>query len=1089
MAAGPSRRHLLIALGVLLVAVLLSLVLHSSNGDGAKIKNVAEGTLAIAPRYLDERPGVAARLALAGDRLKPSVAAELSMLSVAIDSAGVERVIDGGSAEVTAAIRASSLLITADEQGVVRVWRPHTGLLLGRTRVPDPVVVMADTEAARLLVAADKHGRLSLIDLSNPTEPSVSRLPGKGDGEPPLALAFANHGVEIVTLSRQGVVEQLDTMTGRVLSRWSLREVEGAVPWRRTPGSLKLAAASFDSQGYGDYGRLLVGLPDGAAVRIELKSRRGRTMVPAGFAPGRITALAESPYGHEVAIAATGGYLSSESGEARPVVRRGLEATGVTFDPDDYTLWVANREGVSSLNEGVELPFAGRPVTALTTGRGGVVGIDLEGAVSVLGEAAAGLALPEVAASTFAAFAPNGRLLIEEGSPGYVYRLVALRAGHGLEYGQVTSNPERQSYEPDPDWWPEEDGFSVEAGAIDDEFAVVGGQDPTGTAVVLVWDASSGRPLRRLPLSTGSVETLEPSVVTEVLLLPEKHLLAAYSAVQQLIAIWSTDSWEQVASVPVGSIGSMALSPDESKIVAIGGSAEEPEGEGGTELVFVDVDSGAVAGRVSREGITDAAWSPDEERLAVVGTDGKLRILSADGENELRSPIQLEDAPLALAWRPDGEEIAVAMFDSLVLADPLSGVVSPPFPTDGSDSIVHHLDWSRDGRFLAAAAWQWSEDGEGYEPDSTQIWTVGGPRLQRRMCQLAGGATSQEEWDELVGTAEPKALCRAPALSRPFPLGEGVDRLDAVDLVFRSGNDLFAADLEGHAAEIGRTEDDIFPGVSLGWGDETVAWATQGEVGMMGLGARQAEEWTCLCNGAALHDGELIALGSDGRQLFEFSPGRDSPRTIALHGRPGLEPRLMGFLGDEAVVAGYATPPERPTPSTVYLIDAKAHVTKLATDRHGAAHPPFAQSADGDVVAFTSTISGGACYSPSAVGIVSRNAAGRPEVTYPTIDDDDPQVVRSLFVRPNGTVEAALAPIGCDEEGTAPTDAADATRYVLRGNNWSPTPDQSFDVQRSGPALATISTPKRYQEDGNLTVESGEERTIAGEVEQVWMRP
>ncbi|HEU4943811.1 MAG TPA: WD40 repeat domain-containing protein, partial [Solirubrobacterales bacterium] len=855
-ARGLSPGHWLLALAVVIAAGVLGIVLQAS-GDTSR-RAAAEGAMTLAPRYLADRPGDAARLALAGNHLDPSVATELAMLSVAVDSAGIERVVDGGPARVTAAIRTAHFLVTADEKRVLRVWRPHNGALLGALRVQERIVALADTPAAPLVAAADASGRLSLIDLADPHRPKLRRLPVPGGDGPRLALAFSNEAVEIVTVSRAGLVERFDAMTGSALDRWSLREVEGAVPWEGGSGALRLVAASFDSQPYGAGERLLVGLPDGAVVRVELKPKRGRTMIPAGFAPGEITAVAEVPHGHGVAAAARGGYMARESGEVPPIVRRGAEATGVAFDAGD-ALWVGNREGVGqqpTLSYGAELDFAGRPAAALTAGVGGVVAIGPEGTVSLLGDSNSGLGLPNAPSSSFAAFGPDGRLLITEGGE-YAYRLVALKPGHGREYGQVVPNPELRSYEPDPDWWPEEGGFSVEAGAIGDELAVAGGQDPTGTAVVLAWDAESGSPLRRLPLATGGVETLEPSVVSEVLLLSDKHLVAAYSTVQQLIAIWSTDTWEQVAAVPVGAIGSMALRPDESEIVAIGGSDEESGG--GKELVFVDVDAGH-ATEISHPGVTDAAWSADGNWLAVVDAGGALRIMSPDGEDEVRAPIQLEDEPLALAWRPDGEEIAVASRESVVLVDPLTGTVSPPLPNP-SFATVHHLDWSADGRFLATTGSELREDGEAYEPAPVQLWTVGEARLRRRMCQLAGSPSGTREWTRLAGAGVPQPPCRVPASRPNGDPGEAAGELEDVDLIFRRGNDLFAADLGGNAARVGRVPSEGYPQISVSWDPDAVAWQAQSEIGMLGLGSRQVFEWTCVCRGAALRGGELVALG------------------------------------------------------------------------------------------------------------------------------------------------------------------------------------------------------------------------------------
>jgi hypothetical protein len=96
---GPRSCGLLGAIGLALIAALLLSGGSDSAGSNAVSSRRAE---ALAPSYLAERPAEAARLALAGDRLDPSVEGELSMAAVAADSTGIKRVIETGSKRVDA---------------------------------------------------------------------------------------------------------------------------------------------------------------------------------------------------------------------------------------------------------------------------------------------------------------------------------------------------------------------------------------------------------------------------------------------------------------------------------------------------------------------------------------------------------------------------------------------------------------------------------------------------------------------------------------------------------------------------------------------------------------------------------------------------------------------------------------------------------------------------------------------------------------------------------------------------------------------------------------------------------------------------
>jgi len=252
--------------------------------------------------------------------------------------------------------------------------------------------------------------------------------------------------------------------------------------------------------------------------------------------------------------------------------------------------------------------------------------------------------------------------------------------------------------------------------------------------------------------------------VTQAALIPGKHLLAAYSAAQQLVAIWSTESWKLRASVPVGRAGALVLDPDESSLVAVVLPEDEESwggGKGASKLIFIDPATDAVDHEVRVGEVNRAAFSPDGKRLALLGLDGTLQIRSADGRRELRRPVRLNGQPLALAWRPDGALIAVSVDETgVVLVDPRTGKVSAPLPDE--TSMVFRLAWSPDGRFLATSPSTESEDGEGFEPEPSEIWTLAAPQLQRRMCRLAGGPIGRRAWAQLVDSELPhRGLCRA----------------------------------------------------------------------------------------------------------------------------------------------------------------------------------------------------------------------------------------------------------------------------------------------------------------------------------------
>jgi WD40 repeat protein len=98
------------------------------------------------------------------------------------------------------------------------------------------------------------------------------------------------------------------------------------------------------------------------------------------------------------------------------------------------------------------------------------------------------------------------------------------------------------------------------------------------------------------------------------------------------------------------------------------------------------------------------AFTPDGGTLAFTGTRGTVGFWSLDDTTTLREltvrPVSLEGpyATSALAFAPDGKSLAVAIWDSLQLFDPVSG--AERVITHGHRGPVGFLSFSADGRRL-----------------------------------------------------------------------------------------------------------------------------------------------------------------------------------------------------------------------------------------------------------------------------------------------------------------------------------------------------------------------------------------------------
>lgn len=1092
----------------------------TSGGDDVGAGDVARRAVSSVPGLIADRPGEAALQALAAARLDPSShAAELAMLGVAVDGSAIEQVVRTGAQRVTAAARTDRFLVTAGADGRLRVWRSSDGGLVGETRTARSLTRLVGSGSTTLLAASDRAGRVALLDLTEPRRPRLWPLAAAlSPGEDVLALAFADDAVEVVAVGAGGEVGRVDTTTGRLVSRDSVLDLAGPVPWSGERPAPTFTAARFAPEAEAEEG-LALATDSGAVVLADLGARHVRTVLAAGIAPGRVTSLDYRSYGTpELVVATEGGMLTrAEPGSELQVVR-GPPVTGVAFDFEDG-FWWGNGEGVrrgmAAYDYYASPAPAGPPVLQLEGDAGGLVAagpvaIYPHGAVGLIGRAD-GLALPRTEAATpVARFDPHGDLLVAEGyDANHIEKLALLRPGRHLNPdGEVISNPARRHFRPAPDWWPDaEDDEALYVNDVDSdgELVVAGGQDPMGEAAVLVWDAETGRPLRHLVLGTGGVEIGGPSIVSQVVLLPDRNLLAAYSIVQELVAIWSTDTWELEATVPIGPVGDLSPSPDGATLVAASISDEEAEDEaegtvypvaGRGRLLFVDTEAGELTRELEMPAsVHRVAWSPDGRRIAVLDGRGRLGLRSADGEAESRPPIRLDDVGVALAWRPDGDALAVALRGGgVVIVDPGSGAVSPSIPFEDY-TWSPSLSWSPDGALLATAMTDPDDEGEIPGPGRAAIWGLGAARLEQRMCRLAGGPASVRQWRRLADPNLPyRPLCRSAA-ERGAGEAELEDAalLGPLALAFERDDRIFAVDAAGRSARIGRLEPFTYPAPTFAWSPDALAWISPGQVHLLREGASRAESWPCACTGLAWDGDALLSLTRSGRELVRFRAGRRRPRVTRLSHSPGFAPSLLGILGRTAVLVAFGEEPTRATPGELFLVDPRGRVRRFPGRLEGAAYGQVVSSAAAaDTVAFVDGVSAGICASTSRVGVLRRQQSGSVGVAFPPMPHgEEPQFVRSVQVAADGSVTAAIAPVGCDGY-RSPEIAPAPRRYELRAGRWRSTGERGWDVQVAAGTLAFLRGEQGSSEaDALVLATPGEDDPIpvSSDVDAIAGRP
>ncbi|HEU4739115.1 MAG TPA: WD40 repeat domain-containing protein [Solirubrobacterales bacterium] len=1009
---------------------------------------------------------------------EPATDAELTMLDKAIARSGLERVIDTGSDEVTAALALERELVTAGDDGTVRVWERSSGELLGETKTEVPIAAFAETESSsRVLAAVDRRGGVKLLDLTDPGRPRVIPLSvALASGERPLTVAFSQDSDEIVTLGTRGEVLRVNVTTGDVVSRSSLRSYRGELPWGAEANELELTAAKFVPEVYEDDEGVLVATKEGAVVDVDLGKGQGKAILRAGVAPGRILSLDRVPYANpELAVGTTEGLvLVNEEYGDEPQVTLGAPVPAVTVSEEG--LRQGGSEGLL-FGEFFQRPPTGPAIVRFEPGLNGTAVIHPAGRVSVLGSPGVGISRAETTTTPVMAFDAEDHLLTAEGyDANHIEKIQALEPRPRSLEEDFLQDEVVQAYRPDRDWWPkakDPEALYLDDLAADERYVVAAGQDPKGDAAVLVWDAESGEPLHHLSLESGGAASDPAGVITEVALLPRRQEIAAYSAVQGLVAIWSTETWDLEEAIPVGAVGDISVSPDESTIVAVGlGSDAEGyvDSDDRTDLTFVDVEAGEVKDQVKARGVTAVTFSPDGSTLAMADQSGFLRLRSADGRAPNGPLLDVGGGAEAVAWRPDGELIAVALGQSgVVLADPVSGRVSEPLPYEPFVPTVQ-LDWSADGSLLAALSATADEEGN-FDPGPASIWTLDAASLNRRMCELYP--------------------CRQAKDGRPLgsQLGDA-SALASVDMVYREGGGLWAADLNGEKARIGYVEGEYpNPPVAYDWSKRGLAWSAPGQIAVLLAGEKKPRSWTCACSGVAWDGGQILSLEQGEGRLVRIGPYRERLQTTQTHDLPPYLPGLLGIVNGTPIVTAFESEPNRGTPSAVFKIKADGSAVELTDNAHGSIYQRWPSSSPGSL-AFLASLAGGVCYSTTNVGIVSDRGNGEIGLDFPPSPLDRERTwIRSLQVSASGRVSAAVAPIGCDDEGYPEDEIPPAQQYLLDGGRWQPTGVKGFDVQTTAD-VQLIQESQSYSEPGKLFVDDdGVRWEVAPKVEGLVARP
>lgn len=1081
---------------------MLVLLYGCGSAQQRRLAHEAKQLRAQVPGLLHSDQQQALLFAVAAQKIDPTVEGKWLLTSVDQEFEGVQRVLEPVDPTTLTATRTASTVIGSSRRGIVRIWDAQSGELLATKHVKSTIVKFADSYSADMLASLNAAGKLELWDLSEPRSPlqsTLGQIPDFSD-DPVVTIAFAWQDTRLLALTQSGLVYVYDVTGGRRVGVLDLRHASGNLPWSAAGAALNVTAGQVKEEPLTDSASLVVATAQKAVAKVDLGTLRGATLVSQGQFVGTASVVAGGGLGETVTLCTSRGVAVWEPKTDSIDQMWGAPCTGLEAETD--TLTAASVEGIDAVRmgpEGVEESldhYKGRSARALISGPGGPLEIGEDGSISLLDREETGINLRvnEAETSSIAQFDAKGDLLetygFGEGAEGL---MMVPPQSPGAIAGSPLPNRVIRRYRPSTLWWPQDasDRWMIDSAALDAEYVVAGGEDPRGAASVLIWDAKTGRPLQRLtttrsgPASRAAVEGEVRPGVTHVALLPGRHLLAAYSARQQMIVIWSTETWHEVGAAFVGPIAGFSVSPDESQLLVVSLSYSQSYVESAsrvTRLLFMNTGSAQIERQVRSPNTELAGYIPEEGAgIVAIRQGGQVRVLDSEGKATRTLSSMLEGGtPLSLAWKPHSQIVAVGMHGGGVrLVDLASGHISEPLRSPPQAEPVD-LSFSPNGALLAAG------NSETYPPESVQpavpsVWTIEDRHLEQRACSISGGVPTAAQWRAWTGGLRYVRTCPSPSEHDSQPGGRA--SIAGSQLALQHGEEIEAVSASGERAKIGSAEPDSAP-TTFDWSQEgTLAWLN-GDILHTLEASGKSQEVACACSSVAFANSEVVAVLGRGQALVDFGHSLEHRREVQTIGLPPYGLMVVGVAKQGVVVAGSdgyggAT---GPSPSSLYLVGASGRARRIASLR-GLVYEPGALSPSGDELAMSEVESSGTCFAPERLAILDLQS---DKVSFPTMPAgvSGPRV-RALRWSSSGHLTAQVAPADCNSSDQPLEDEPEARLYEERDGRLLVREPVGYETQHGASVHAEVEgAVPSAAEGGTLTV-TGERGNLLARIAKV----